>query len=421
MANSREEKRAEFNAAVENFQKKHGGELEVLLRNPQTEKAFWENRVVRDYITRPVSLISFVNNHPDLRDSKSEDEHNRTDHHELIVYKSLPGTVAYRAESITSPTYYVDGPAPILNNNGHDFFSKLFVRNYGGLNDIEVGLPQDIYKISASVHERFLLPKKSAYPRFLVFKNGKDDHASTCVSVLDPIHGHVLITLLINSRRDDNFYEFTKARFLRHSTSSLSRNENDVLNYLKTIFPSEIFSDISLKSMRVVNRSARTALIVDAETDGIANHSDVERVFYFNERWSLRFFPKSPFIDASHNLQENDRWCALYSVNLIDGIVAMLKQPEMAEQVFKLACSVKAEPSAEEKLILIFRNKLKAYLPCYYDASGNRKPREEIEEFHLKKMWDLGSDSILLSYPLAQIALPDEKKQDEKKSFSMRT
>ena len=114
--------------------------------------------------------------------------------------------------------------------------------------------------------------------------------------------------------------------------------------------------------------------------------------------------PKIPFIDASHHLQieKDDKNCALYGISFIQGIGEMLKQPTIAGSVFELARSVKSNPSATAQLVRIFQEDLKAYLPCYYDASGSKKSQKEIEDFHLHQRWELGRRSISVLHPIKE-------------------
>lgn len=50
---------------------------------------------------------------------------------------------------------------------------------------------------------------------------------------------------------------------------------------------------------------------------------------------------------------------------------------------------------AEEVLTKIFREDLKAYLPCYFNSDGSPKSESELKEFHLKQRWELGSRAAL--------------------------
>jgi hypothetical protein len=115
--------------------------------------------------------------------------------------------------------------------------------------------------------------------------------------------------------------------------------------------------------------------------------------------------PKTPFIDVSHDLQEaaDDRNCALYSLNFIKAISELLKSPEIVNHIVELARSSTRDPSAIEQLVHIFREDLKAYLPCYYDRdTGLPKSPEEVEAFHLSQRWELGSKSVELLHPLEE-------------------
>jgi hypothetical protein len=103
-------------------------------------------------------------------------------------------------------------------------------------------------------------------------------------------------------------------------------------------------------------------------------------------------------VDASHDLQieKGDKNCSLYGYNFLQGIADMLEDKEIADKVYMLAEQIdagneKEKGEAEKALAVIFREDLKRYLSCYYEADGQRKGFEEVKLFHLLQRWDLGS------------------------------
>lgn len=421
--------RAEFVHAIRKFKRKHGGKLKEFLNtesNPETVKAFWSDPVIQAYLARP--YVTFVDKHPKLHDSRTKEEHDVSDHYELKIYRYLPNEVAYRNNNIIRPEFYDSN-----TRNGRKLFSELLCAL--GTDDIEVMPPCKLNVIADKVNERFLTAQSAASTRFLISTNWQDGHASTCITIFDPETRHQLITLFMNSFRNKNFYQNIKEQFLQPQTRYF-KEEKDGIEHLKNdlirTFSIDVGSLSTMPTSFLVNQEEKAAFIIncpdepDDETiearKAIVDSSEIETTYCFNMLQNDRGQPSplfsmtgvrnTPFIGASHRLQKDndDKNCALYSLNFIQAIVEMLKQPEMADRVFKLARTVKSDPGAIKTLVQIFQEDLKAYLPCYYDiATGMPKSSKELETFHVSQRWEIGRKSLFIFHPVEQSALELEK------------
>ena len=99
-------RRKKFNKAVESFELIQKMPLEKCLQSVEVTRAFFENPIIRTYLSRKDRHVTFAQRHPRLIDSKRKHEHAKTDHYELTIYKYKPLTIAYRSASITSAAFY---------------------------------------------------------------------------------------------------------------------------------------------------------------------------------------------------------------------------------------------------------------------------------------------------------------------------
>ena len=103
-------------------------------------------------------------------------------------------------------------------------------------------------------------------------------------------------------------------------------------------------------------------------------------------------------IDASNKIQtaNDDKNCAVFTFNTMQAVVKMLEDKNNSETIYNHALKLvhgndDEKRQSETALIKIFREDLKAYLPCYFNSDGTLKPESELKEFHLKQRWQLGS------------------------------
>lgn len=400
--------REDFVQAIRDFKRVRRGKLKELLKSPESLQAFWANPIIQGYLAR--SNTGFKDKHPNLKGSKHKDDHFNSDHYELKVYKYLPDTVLYRDGSITTPKFYNSGTWV-----AKDIFTPLFQSLSDGASGIESCAPADIYEISDDVHKRFFTGLSSS--RFILHPNCKDDHASTCVTILDPLTQKVLATIFINSWDSNDYYEYSKERFW-HENSKYYRVADGgvkerVKSFLARLFSID-FADSTLSNHPPAFLEDKQEGVVLALNCG-ANEFRSKAYDAIKETsqtvYSLRCEkdaepcldvtsqkPRTPFINASHHLQQasDDKNCVLYSLNFVRGIAEMLKQPAIAERVFALAYKLRMEndTNAEKDLMHIFQEELKAYLP-YYQA-GKTRTSKEIEDFHLRQRWKMGGFSLFM-------------------------
>lgn len=421
--------RDDFIRAIKLFEKKHGPLEQCLSKNPPeaTVRALLENPIIHGYLARDVTKVQFADTHPLLTDSDNPEENDRTDHHELRIYKLLPNVVAYREGSINTAEFYKEG-----TNKGGD---KLFKEEMELLNKqhthINAGDPRDIYRIATYIRGydfaglTHISPQQTAV--FLLSPNWKDSHASTIVSIIDPVTQRVLLSLFLNSAQNDTCYEYSKPRFLGQenwSTRTMPHHKSSLFDYVKRIFP-EAMNDSKFSSKPptlVMNSTENAALLVNYTDDDYDSEQYLafikqyknHTIFHVKDgEMDIRYRRQIPFLDVSHHLQteEDDMNCALYGLNFIQAITTLLTQPAIAAQVIEHARTIYQQGEgaplaidAENKLKTIFKEQLKAYLPAYYSSeNGEKRVPTALREFHLKQRWILGQHSLDYFYPIKEV------------------
>lgn len=414
-------------------------------KSDETTREFLENPIIHGYLTRPVSQIEFVDLHPRLTDSgqsifhraaryfSTEPKHENTDHYELKVYKYLSKIICYRDSMIATSRFYTVGTSCITVKSLNQMLQALTQDS----TDISVvDFKKDFYHIKDYILTRQFMhinPDELA-SRFLLFSNTKDDHASTILSVMDPITNRALVTILLNSWINPtvDYYTYLKDRFLK--TTVYSERADLISNEKLSQQVLELFSidindlsaypkSIILEATNVESNPLRTKSIclIDYEDNvhcfrysEIYRHAikmldidNIDRLYIISKNQSdatstnlvdVVYKPTESFIDASHQLQIaniNDQNCALYSYNFIKAIIALLKESVHAEEVFQLARALNnKDKNAEARLQHIFREELKTYLPQYYTESGQPKSSQELTQMHLELRWNIGSKSL---------------------------
>ena len=460
---------SDFAKAIMAFKKRHQDKLKNLLNkktHPELVKEFLSNPIIQTHLTRP--SVTFFEKHPELRDSSIKEEHERSDHYELRVYKYLANEIMYRNEGITGTLFYGQGTrhthikplikarenvsgAIRLSLNGETFnFSKVS-------DDIDLVVGLDIYRMATVLIDSHVCNiKTDVTSRFRVFYHGKDAHACAMLAIVDPKTQRALVTLLINSwssTEKNDYYNYLKEdRFLdRRVYKSEVLDRLKVKQELLNLFSIDIDDATLLEKEAVFIEPAsvdsmpsclpffpsasaksearrRVACLIEptyiensfSYPSGYksADQSSVDKIYVLSKdkisntiRVSLFYRPSELFIDASHHLQvaADDANCGIYSFNFIHALIEMLKNPDIAEQAYQLAVATdQHKPTAETRLVRIFQEELKAYLPCYYEReTGLPKSIDELSDFHLKQRWTMGGQSLALSYPVQQEKEPD--------------
>lgn len=216
----------------------------------------------------------------------------------------------------------------------------------------------------------------------------KDEHASTMIVIFDNKKHHVLTGIFINSRNSFYYNDMVKPYWDISSQEMPEFVAVGIENkYNLPGLPKEAFEILSKQA-------------IDADTKPPIDQDYIQKSwFIFSNALNIRFGRKIPLVNASHNLQIGlgDKNCSLYSINFLEGIQKLLLSE--GPGVYKLAKQLDEGNSSEkqqatQKLEEIFQNKLKKYLPCYYDTNLERKTSEQIKEFHIHQRWDIGSDFI---------------------------
>jgi hypothetical protein len=105
-----------------------------------------------------------------------------------------------------------------------------------------------------------------------------------------------------------------------------------------------------------------------------------------------------PHLDASFNLQteKDDLNCALYTYSYISAMLTLVDGEQSSmQEIIGLARDIFKDDTnnaAKEALTSIFTDRVKQYLPQYYDVNGNRKPLSEVKHYHMQLRWKLSSD-----------------------------
>ena len=309
-----------------------------------------------------------------------------SDYYELEIYKLLKNLLPYRGNAETS-SFYSEGSIRIVG-----ILPQYKNVNYGN-NEIYVDVDKDIYDIRKFINHIsyplcFKPPEYFSQQdhRFLLFPMVKDYHASTMIVVFDNEKNHVLAGIFINSKDEDSYYKYIETRW------------NYDTYYSDVFFPHENKPDTQLSEEEFEKMSKQA--IADGTNPPIDQDYIIKGWLHSRpDALVIKYKRKIPLVNASHNLQIGlgDKNCSLYSINFLEGIQKLLALE--GQEVYELAKQldegdVSEKQQATQKLEEIFKEKLKKYLPCYYDTNLERKTLEQIKEFHIRQRWDIGSDFI---------------------------
>ena len=298
---------------------------------------------------------------------------------------------------------------------------------------------EDVSDAADNITTQFIHCKSDKLPRFWITSLRMSEHATTLVSVLDPMTQRPLVVLFINSQpQEENYFQKIKQHFFtERMIPNYSLDREELKSYLSKLFSIDIENPsllIDQQEKIIINKKERVACVLHSTFDpnrardprseallDLAKSSEVETIFHITAKpcahstrlglpsrpnVKLTHRPDIPFIDASHALQsiEEDQNCVLYSYNFIKGITEMLKHSELSERIFQLAQNVHdSDPTAEKSLISIFQHELKRYLSCYYNQeTSHKKSLDELKSFHLQQRWDMGAMSLSVMHPLEE-------------------
>lgn len=403
-----------FVAEVLRFKKKHSKKLKELLdpiefdkieNNPQISE-FLSNSVISAYLSRDASDVTFVDNHPHLVDTTVKAEKTKTDYYELKIYNHLKYLLLFRGD-VTSSQFYANG----ISHNKRFCFKEL--EKQFNTDTLYVAQPRRIEHIRDLLnrysHERcdqndtsFPEELKNKKFNYMLTPNWYGDHATLLFHILNPNTKRVLVSIFIDSKLDQTYLDHMENIFnhTQQKNNYYWLLDDNLTNFVSTL-KNQFFIDPADDKGIFIDLTTRTAYAISADPASLYSDTRVDEIFYIDRSNDSRFIPsrKIPFIDASHSLQTSgDLNCAVYGFNFSKAIAAMLQDTMISDEIYQLAESVdKGNDDAKNQLSHIFKEKLKSYLPCYYDQNNQAKSHADIKEYHMKQRWNM--DSELLAMP----------------------
>lgn len=393
-------------------------------------KTLFQIPEIHQYLSRYVSHITFTSEHF----PKLDIENNKAHYYEHLIYARLPQVLLFRSETISTSKFYLSGTHP-----GHHLSIQQYLESFTqGSLAIQVNLPTDAHNIKEYVQSLTLKWKsgKQDKLRFLVSPNWKDNHATTIAHIINPDTGTVLLTLFINSWDRNHYTGSIKSVFSNTPSTRYYQDDDDKLyQYLNETFAldktiknilklseklpfDEAINNITKEKPFLEPKEKAACFIYSSK-----NHPDPQ-YDNINQKNFLTVYdveldsrikkiqciyvthnPQIPFINASHKLQEEDgdRNCAIYGMQFIIAIIQMLLTKK-ADDVYQYAEEINQDnteikQNAEKKLIQLFTQDIKEFLPCYYTNEGKEKSLEELHLFHREERWRLGNTFFSMQYP----------------------
>ena len=133
--------RSNFIEKIIFFKNKYQKGIKEILIDINLRKQFFEEPIIRDYLSRDASQISFVDDHPDLVNAENKQGRNNTDYYELKIYRYMQEVIPFRGYA-TSSLFYNKGTPPI--KSFRNFFLNL---NKNCSEYLYIHYPIDIYDI----------------------------------------------------------------------------------------------------------------------------------------------------------------------------------------------------------------------------------------------------------------------------------
>ena len=389
--------RLAFNKEVRAFKRQHSVKLKDLFcdegeARQKTRQAFFQNAIIRPYLERSADSLFFSESHPDLRRGPVK---LHSDAYELNIYKYASRIVPFR-DHADSTKFYSLGTRNGSLDLYFDALRKMSTQS------MLISRPLDIYQIRELINEMEwaaeTAKEASKKTSFVAIPNFKDDHATLLIAVLDE-QQRALVTVFINSLPSAHYtgylsYRFNLRQYSRAYTISISEEQlGATLAMLDEKFGTGLPEPGFLH-----DPETRTAYVRGDRGFYLASEitAELDRIYYLDDR-ALTMQRTVPFLDASHGLQlsEGDKNCCLYSLNFLKAACSMLSEPSTAHRVQDYAKAVsRGDIGASEKLIRVFQEEIKAYLPAYYTADRQPRSFEELKQYHLKQRWNIGKETL---------------------------
>ncbi|MBN9543551.1 MAG: hypothetical protein J0G32_07180 [Alphaproteobacteria bacterium] len=407
----------QFISAIKEFKRSKNLSLKSILTDYDLTRELLSVPEIGLYLSRSDDAVEFLEYRPELikfTENMNKDMKNHTDYHELTIYKSEQAWMyfPYRDE-IETDDYYKKGT---MNNSLNTVFNIISeeANNYG----IEISNPKYIVDISRKLHS-FNIPFESARKKHNVLKDGnikfvispnwENGHAVTLISILDSDSKKILLTILINTNIQTLSYNQSICDKLNKrgvNTYPIYANKEN-LSALEQKFH---LTNIANAEPQIISNENNTEILKITDKFEICPTEFKEKQLFAQYKLgagSIDLFVNNDIkiLDASHALQDmseasEDQNCAIYGINFIKAIVEILKTPEQAILIKKLASEIHDNNNSDAitEIQNIFQNDLKQYLPMYYDADGKARPYEEIRKHHLKQRWNIGSESFAVEF-----------------------
>lgn len=221
-------------------------------------------------------------------------------------------------------------------------------------------------------------------------------HAMVGLHVLDLQNKRVVLSIFIDSRKygqntidhqnmfNNTCFYFSEDAIDMDQYTNLDQQET-LLNELNEDWKRRLGKElISLnKSMCPMRQKGQ---------EGVTHHE--------SSRYSCRKFEaqwKSPYLSLNYGIQtkKEDGNCVIYSYNFIKALRKMV--PDYYDEILRLSHLVSAQPENEtyrKELSDLFLEKIKPYLPEYFDEQGSMKPYEQVKDHHLNQRWELSCQFI---------------------------
>ncbi|GAB4231674.1 MAG: hypothetical protein Tsb0021_10150 [Chlamydiales bacterium] len=396
--------RKEFITAIQNFKRINNVKLKKLFepRNRDYDRVlrgvFWNDPIISNYFSRKFENVDFTSHHPDFRVNRDEKAEN--DYYEWRIYELAEiyrkDFLPYRKHSL-SDNFYNEGPVPIACKIEY-LMSQGFETN-----DIRITRGDDIYGIREMLI-RFQFDGNNTC-RFVVSPNYKDEHATTLVSILERGSDRILTSIMINSWNKEEYSNSMGYRYnLKGSYPNKISDEHSSIPFSSELYQN--IKEVACENVYIDDKNKRGYVIDQdptAELEQYLENGTIEVLHHLytdNNRLVhiVKDNRKVPFLDASHHIQtaKNDGNCVLYTNHMLQAVSTFLSHNENADKVYALALKVndgseEEKADAAEKLSTCFREDIKQHLPFYYNEDGSAKNEEELQKFHLRRRWEVGS------------------------------
>jgi hypothetical protein len=403
--------RKEFITEVRKFKIEHKVKLRDLFSETDESSVrlkndFFSNPTIFSYLSRNAKKVNFLLNHPEFFDNKEEKTNN--DYYELKIYKLNTKLTLFRNNVQSDQFYLAKTPA---EDSASNFFSlrnntliandEVFIQKVSDITNIRDLINWFEHKEKLNLTSSPLNNIKSLEKiKFILSPNWQDTHAMLMVHILDNKNSRVLATVFINSIMKEEQKRHIEKRFNNPCYYYYHIN-NDTFESIKNKFESKKLEKCEFFNEGRIGYRFNGDICASGDYyNNLIKNKDIDYIYdVYNSSLGHVLFAKRqiPFIDASHNLQlkEEDQNCVLYGSNFIEGIGKMLQDQNRADSIYQLAKRIdQGDTQANEELSLIFRVKLKDYLPCYYEKNGDTKSYEQIKEYHLHQRWDLDSEQL---------------------------